>query len=99
MGKKKSTPKTTSKKEPQPAAVPKVPSINNALIETSWRVALPFMLFSLGGIQLDKSQDSAPLFSLIGVALGLLSVSIVIYRYVEEKFPGTFSGKNGGQKK
>lgn len=93
MGKKKSTPKSTSTKEPQSTALPKVPGINNAMAEMAWRVALPFMLFSLGGIQLDKKLDTAPLYSLIGVALALITVGFVVYRYVEAKFPGTFRGK------
>ncbi len=96
MGQQHSTPKTTQRKEPKVSAVSKVPEnqpLKGAFVEMSWRIALPFMLFSLGGIELDRRLAKEPLFSIIGLLMALLAVSIVVIKYVNVKFPGTFGGK------
>lgn len=58
--------------------------------ETAWRVAVPFLLFSLGGIWADNRFDTSPLFSVIGVFVALAAVAAVVYKYVNTYFPGTF---------
>ncbi len=60
------------------------------LAQTAWRVALPFLVLAIGGIMLDRTLGSEPLFSIAGVLLAVVVVSVVIYRYVDEHFPETF---------
>lgn len=95
MGKKKDL-KTTPKKEPQPAAVssnqPKIPSFQTALIDMSWRIALPFMAITLGGIKLDEMLETEPALSITGVLLAAFVVGLIVYRFVNTNFPGTFGG-------
>lgn len=78
MGKKNHLPQTTQTDEPQAAALPEVAQLNRAFIDTGWRVALGLLLPSFAGIYLDSQQDSKPLYSIIGVAIGLLAVIGVV---------------------
>ncbi len=95
MGKPSGQSKTTPKKEPQPAGVSKDPSIQTALAEMAWQVAIPFMVFTLGGNWLDGRQDTEPLFTIIGMFIGLASASLLVYKIVERHYPGTFKKKEG----
>ena len=65
------------------------------MAETAWRVAVPFFIFSLGGIWLDNIFDTLPLFSVVGVFVALGVISYIVLKYVKEHFPETF---NGGDK-
>lgn len=62
------------------------------LAQTAWRVALPFLLFSISGIMIDKKFDTAPVFSIIGILVALLAVFTIIYKYIQDNFPETFGG-------
>lgn len=66
--------------------------LQTSLIQTSWRVALSLLTFSLLGIWLDSQFDTKPLLSLIGIGLGVLITFISVRRYVEAEYPGTFGG-------
>ena len=91
MGKKHSD-KTTQNDEPGAKRGPEI-SLSTHLAETAWRVAVPFLVFSLGGIQLDKALETEPIFSRIGVFVALAAVAAVVKRYVERNFPESFKGK------
>ena len=94
MGKKKSQPKTTQKKEPQPAGVPKVPQFPAVVAEMAWQVAIPFMVLTLGGNWLDGQMETEPVFTVIGLLLGIASVSLIVYRLVQKHYPDTFNKEN-----
>jgi len=89
MGKTKSQPETTPKKEPQPAAVPRVDKVQAALTEMSWQVALPFMAFVLGGNWLDGRYASKPTFTIAGLALGVAAVIVAVRNIVGKYYPNT----------
>jgi len=63
------------------------------LAQTAWRVAVPFLLFSIGGIMLDEKFGTEPILSLVGFALAVISVTVVVYKYVDKHFPDTFGGR------
>lgn len=90
---KKHSDKTTQKDEPAAEPGPSS-SLPKHLAETAWRVAVPFLILSLGGILLDGALDTSPLFSIIGLVLALAAVWVVVRRYVERNFPGTFKKKD-----
>ena len=71
---------------------PKSPEITTVLIEMAWQVALPFMVFALGGNVLDTRYDTTPIFTLIGLFLAVASVSFLVYRLVSRYYPDTFGG-------
>ena len=85
---------TTQSKEPtssvSASGTPAERGMGIHLAETAWRVAVPFFIFSLGGIWADRQLDTEPLFSVIGVFVALASVAAVVYKYVNTYFPGTF---------
>ena len=94
MGKRANS-NTTPGKEPinsshVSGAEKKETGLGAHLAETAWRVALPFFIFSLGGIWADSQFDTDPLFSVIGVFVALASVAAVVYKYVSSNFPETF---------
>lgn len=91
MGKQNTT-KSTHKSEPQSSAVSKVPSFPVAMAEMSWRIAIPFMGLILGGNYLDSKFDTEPTLTVLGVLLAVAAVSAIVYRYVNDNFPGTFGG-------
>ena len=64
------------------------------LAQTAWRVAVPFLLFTIGGIMLDRKLGTEPLYSMLGLAAALLSVSVIVYKYVDRHYPGTFGGSD-----
>ena len=65
-------------------------NLGSHLVETAWRVAIPFFIFSLGGILLDVILDTEPWFTLIGVVVALSAVFAVVKRYIDQHFPDTF---------
>lgn len=87
MGKTKSQPETTPKKEPQPTGVSNAPSINTVLVEMAWQVAIPFMGFTLLGNWIDGQTETEPLFTLIGLGLGIASVVLIVKRLMAKHFP------------
>jgi len=86
---------STQSSEPKSSVRPsstsgKPKGLGNYLAETAWRVASPFLIFSLGGIWLDNKFDSDPLYTIIGVFVALTAVVVVVYKYVNTHFPDTF---------
>lgn len=89
----------TQHREPKASAgssnSPAEKGLGTHLAETAWRVAVPFLLFSLGGIWADDKFDTEPLFSIIGVFVALASVAAIVYKYVNSHFPDTFKRGDG----
>lgn len=90
----KSGQKPTPKQEPQSNGVSDAPSFNGVLAEMAWQVAVPFMVLTLFGSWLDGRYDTKPLFTIIGLFLGLAGVTVLVYRLVQKHYPGTFSKKD-----
>ena len=87
MGKAKSQSSTTRKKEPHRAGVPEVPAIQSVLVEMAWQVAIPFMGFTLGGNWIDGQTETEPLFTIIGLFLGIASVYVIVKRLIAKHWP------------
>lgn len=62
------------------------------LLDTTWRVALPILLFSYIGIRLDKHYDSEPLYTLISFFLSLAFATLLVYRQIKNLYPSFFKG-------
>jgi NhaP-type Na+/H+ or K+/H+ antiporter len=60
------------------------------LLETTWRVAVPILLFSIGGYKLDQRYGTKPWLSIAGLFLALTFATLLIYRYLKANFPETF---------
>lgn len=61
--------------------------------EVTWRVAVPILLLSIGGVKLDERLNMRPLFSITGLLVSLIFASLLIYRYIRDNFPDSFGGK------
>ncbi|MDA2922159.1 AtpZ/AtpI family protein [Patescibacteria group bacterium AH-259-L07] len=53
-------------------------SISIAL-QLGYAIALPLVIFAIGGRLLDKHYDSSPIFLLTGVVLSLIISSILVF--------------------
>lgn len=84
----KSNPKKSS--EGAQKHVVKPEDIGTHLAETSWRVAIPFLVFSLAGIWLDNRYGSEPFFTIVGLTVALTLISVIVYRYAKREFPESF---------
>lgn len=62
-------------------------------LDTSWRVAVPILVLSLGGHWLDGKQSTTPLFTLIGFFVSLVLATYLVYRQLKFAFPSMFGGK------
>lgn len=62
------------------------------LLDTTWRVALPILLLSYIGIQLDKHRNSTPLYTLIGFFVSLLVATTLVYKQIKALYPDFFKG-------
>lgn len=57
------------------------------LAETTWRVALPIVLFCYGGVRLDRHFNTRPLWSLIGLFSSLFLATLLVYRQIRRAYP------------
>lgn len=48
------------------------------LLDTTWRIIVPVLLFAGTGIFADRKADSAPWFTLLGVVLGFVVAGLLI---------------------
>lgn len=94
MGKTIEKNTTSDKSGPDTNGVSGSVGLGVHLAQTAWRVALPFLLFSIGGIMLDRKLETEPIFTLVGLIFAVASVSVVIYKYVDKHFPDTFGGSD-----
>jgi F0F1-type ATP synthase assembly protein I len=54
------------------------------LVGLGWYVATCIVLGTLGGVWLDRKLELAPLFTLLGIFLGLAAAFVGLYRMVTE---------------
>lgn len=52
--------------------------------EMGYTIAIPIVLFALGGRWLDKKLDSSPLFLLVGIFFALITTGFFIYRKIRK---------------
>jgi len=55
-----------------------------ALADTTWRVAVPTVLLSACGIVADKKLDTMPLWTLIGLVLGLIAAGALVWSQLQK---------------
>ena len=55
-------------------------------LQLSWALLFSLLIPLLAGIWLDKKLDTAPLFILIGMALGILAATVGVARMVIRTF-------------
>lgn len=54
-----------------------------SLADTTWRVAVPTVLFSGLGIALDNTLDTMPLCTLIGLVIGLVAAGALVWQQIQ----------------
>ncbi|MBI4050247.1 MAG: AtpZ/AtpI family protein [Candidatus Doudnabacteria bacterium] len=54
--------------------------------ELGFIIALPVVIFGLGGKWLDAKMGTAPMFTLIGILTAIVSTSVWIYRKFKSYF-------------
>lgn len=52
--------------------------------EMGYTIAIPIVLFALGGRWLDRKLDSSPLFLLVGIFFALITTGFFIYRKIRK---------------
>ena len=79
------------KRDDTPASTSDVPTSGNAafsvfvsLADTTWRVAVPTVLFSGAGIALDKRFNTMPLLTLSGLVLGLAAAAKLVWGQLQK---------------
>lgn len=55
-----------------------------ALADTTWRVAVPTVLLSVLGIIADKKLATMPLWTLIGLVLGLIAAGTLVWSQLKK---------------
>ena len=50
--------------------------------DTTWRVALPVLLFVAGGLMLDRRLGTAPWLTLLGMVIGFFFAALLIKRQI-----------------
>ncbi|MBP9718271.1 AtpZ/AtpI family protein [Candidatus Gracilibacteria bacterium] len=58
-------------------------SLMSLAMDLGFTIAIPIVLFGLGGALLDRKLGTSPLFLLIGVVLSIVITSIGIYRKIK----------------
>ncbi len=66
------------------------------LLDTTWRVAIPIILFTFVGNKLDKGLGTGPLFILVGLFLSLAVASLLVYRQIQVAYPDFFKQMKKG---
>lgn len=65
------------------------------LLDITWRVALPIILFSLVGHWLDQHFDSKPAYLMTGFFLSLPVIVWLVYRQLRSVYPEMFVNDKG----
>lgn len=77
------------KRDDQPASATGAPNNGGAggifasLADTTWRVAVPTVLFSGLGIVADKKLHTMPLWTLIGLVVGLAAAGALVWHQIQ----------------
>ena len=53
-------------------------------LDTTWRIAVPVVLFALVGIVADRSFGTKPWFTLLGVVIGFGVAGLLIKRLLDQ---------------
>ncbi len=72
---------STTQPPREPAPVP-LGTIALDLMNTAWRIAVPVLLFSVGGIFADKHIDTAPWLTLLGLVVGFIFAALLIKQQI-----------------
>ena len=54
-----------------------------SLADTTWRVAVPTVLFAGIGIAIDNTLETMPLCTLIGLVLGLIAAGALVWHQIQ----------------
>lgn len=54
------------------------------LLDTTWRIAVPVLLFAGAGIFIDKQVGSAPWVTLLGVVIGFIFAGLLIKKQIQK---------------
>lgn len=57
--------------------------IGREIVDTTWRIAVPVLLFAGIGIALDLQFDTAPWLTLLGVVIGFGFATLLIKRLLQ----------------
>lgn len=77
MTKKAADPTTTSPKSEKPFTIA---TLGLDLMDTTWRIAVPVILFAILGIIADRSLGSKPWLTLLSVVLGFIIAGLLLKR-------------------
>jgi Putative F0F1-ATPase subunit Ca2+/Mg2+ transporter len=58
-------------------------SIGLQLLDTTWRMTVPVLVFALAGILLDKRLDTAPWITVLGVIIGFVIAARLVYKQIK----------------
>jgi F0F1-type ATP synthase assembly protein I len=53
------------------------------LLDTTWRIAIPVVLFAGAGIFLDRKINSAPWFTLAGTVMGFVLAGVLLKQQLQ----------------
>lgn len=54
--------------------------IVGTFLDTTWRMFIPILLFSLGGYAVDKSFDAMPVATIAGICIGMVLSGVLVYQ-------------------
>lgn len=63
------------------------------LLGVGWYIVTPIVLGAIGGLLLDNWIDTSPLFTLLGIALGILTAVLGLYRVIGPMLKRNSPGK------
>ena len=68
---------------PEPSQSPRSLNVGRELADTTWRIAVPVVVFAGLGLLADRSISSAPWFTLVGMAVGFVFASLLVKRQLD----------------
>lgn len=76
MTQKAAAPTTTS--SPRAKDTSALGTLGLDLLDTTWRIAVPVILLAVGGILLDRTLNTAPWITLLGVVIGFGIAALLV---------------------
>lgn len=58
--------------------------VGQTLLETTWRIAVPVVIFTALGIYIDLQLGTKPWLTLLGTAIGFILAAMLIARLLKE---------------
>lgn len=80
---KRDTSSTSDKSGPRAEYTSAARPVWVSLADTTWRVAVPTVLFAGIGIAVDLKLETMPLWTLIGMVLGLTAAGALVWRQIK----------------